>query len=91
GVTAGIDLALRVVAEIAGRDAAEAIQLSIEYDPHPPFDAGSPDRARQDIVRQVTRAAAPMMRDRAEQVRRAAAALDAADPGRGALRSGSGT
>lgn len=91
GVTAGIDLALRVVAEIAGRDAAEAIQLSIEYDPHPPFDAGSPDRARQDLVREVIRAAAPMMRDRAEQVRRAAAALDAADPGRGALRSGSGT
>ena len=79
GVTAGIDLALRVVAEIAGREAAETIQLAIEYDPRPPFDAGSPHRARPDLVRQVVRAAAPMMRDRAEQVRRAAAALDGAD------------
>jgi len=79
GVTAGIDLALRVVAEIAGREAAEAIQLAIEYDPRPPFDAGSPHRARPDLVQQVVRAAAPMMRDRAEQVRRAAAALDGAD------------
>jgi cyclohexyl-isocyanide hydratase len=79
GVTAGIDLALRVVAEIAGREAAETIQLAIEYDPRPPFDAGSPNRARQDLVQQVLRAAAPMMRDRAEQVRRAAAALDGAD------------
>jgi cyclohexyl-isocyanide hydratase len=79
GVTAGIDLALRVVAEIAGREAAETIQLAIEYDPRPPFDAGSPHRARPDLVRQVVRAAAPMMRDRAEQVRRAAAALDGTD------------
>jgi cyclohexyl-isocyanide hydratase len=78
GVTAGIDLALQVVAEIAGRDAAEAIQLAIEYDPRPPFDAGSPNRARQDLVRKVARAAEPMLRERAEQVRRAAAALDAA-------------
>ncbi len=79
GVTAGIDLALRVVAEIAGREAAETIQLAIEYDPRPPFDAGSPNRARQDLVQQAIRAAAPMMRDRAEQVRRAAAALERAD------------
>jgi len=79
GVTAGIDLALQVVAEIAGRDAAEAIQLAIEYDPRPPFDAGSPNRARQELVRKVARAAEPMLRERAEQVRRAAAALDAAE------------
>lgn len=79
GVTAGIDLALRVVAEIAGREAAETIQLAIEYDPRPPFDAGSPSRARQGLVQQAIRAAAPMMRERAEQVRRAAAALDGAD------------
>jgi cyclohexyl-isocyanide hydratase len=80
GVTAGIDLALRVVAEIAGQDAAEAIQLAIEYDPRPPFDAGSPARARPDLVRRVVEAAQPMMRDRAEQVRRAAAALDTSPP-----------
>ena len=38
GVTAGIDMALTVVAEIAGRDLAEAVQLAIEYAPDPPFD-----------------------------------------------------
>jgi cyclohexyl-isocyanide hydratase len=45
GVTAGIDFGLVLVAEIAGREAAETVQLSIEYDPAPPFDAGHPDRA----------------------------------------------
>ncbi len=45
GVTSGIDFGLHLVAEIAGRPAAEAIQLGIEYDPAPPFDAGHPDRA----------------------------------------------
>ena len=45
GVTAGIDFALRVVAEVAGEDVAKTIQLSIEYDPQPPFDAGSPKSA----------------------------------------------
>jgi cyclohexyl-isocyanide hydratase len=45
GVTSGIDFGLSVVAEIAGRATAEAIQLGIEYDPAPPFDAGHPDRA----------------------------------------------
>jgi len=45
GVTAGIDFALTVAAEVAGREAAERIQLSIEYDPAPPFAAGSPARA----------------------------------------------
>lgn len=45
GVTAGIDFALTVLAEIAGDALAQAVQLGIEYDPAPPFDAGSPDRA----------------------------------------------
>lgn len=45
GVTSGIDFALTVVAEIAGADAARAIQLGIEYDPSPPFTCGHPDRA----------------------------------------------
>lgn len=45
GVTSGIDFALRVVAELAGQDVAQAIQLAIEYDPAPPFDAGHPDKA----------------------------------------------
>ncbi len=45
GVTSGIDFGLSVVAEIAGETAAHTIQLSIEYDPVPPFDSGHPDRA----------------------------------------------
>jgi transcriptional regulator GlxA family with amidase domain len=45
GVTAGIDFGLALAAEIAGEATAQRIQLAIEYDPHPPFDAGHPDRA----------------------------------------------
>jgi cyclohexyl-isocyanide hydratase len=45
GVTAGIDLGLGVVAEIAGETTARKIQLGIEYDPAPPFDSGNPDKA----------------------------------------------
>jgi putative intracellular protease/amidase len=45
GVSAGIDMALRLAALIAGEDWAKAIQLSIEYDPQPPFDAGSASKA----------------------------------------------
>jgi cyclohexyl-isocyanide hydratase len=44
GVTAGIDFGLSVVAEIAGDNTAQAIQLGIEYDPAPPFDSGHPDK-----------------------------------------------
>jgi transcriptional regulator GlxA family with amidase domain len=50
GVSAGIDMALRLLAEIAGDDMAQAIQLGIEYDPQPPFDAGSPTKAPAAIV-----------------------------------------
>jgi len=50
GVSAGIDMALTVAAEIAGPDVAQAIQLGIEYDPQPPFDAGSPQKAPPEIV-----------------------------------------
>lgn len=50
GVSAGIDLALTLVAEILGEDMAKVIQLGIEYDPQPPFDAGSPAKAGARIV-----------------------------------------
>lgn len=50
GVTAGIDMALTVVAEIAGADYAQAVQLAIEYAPAPPFDSGRPERARPEIL-----------------------------------------
>ena len=45
GVTSGIDFALTLVAEIRGNDVAQAIQLQMEYDPEPPFHAGSPQSA----------------------------------------------
>lgn len=50
GVTAGIDFALALMARIAGDDAARAVQLALEYDPAPPFTAGSPDKAGPDLV-----------------------------------------
>jgi transcriptional regulator GlxA family with amidase domain len=50
GVSAGIDMALTLLAEEFGRDAAQLVQLLIEYDPQPPFDAGSPDKAPPEIV-----------------------------------------
>lgn len=50
GVSAGIDMALVLAARIAGEDAARAIQLGIEYDPAPPFDSGSPEKATPELV-----------------------------------------
>ncbi|GIE95998.1 DJ-1/PfpI family protein [Paractinoplanes rishiriensis] len=50
GVSAGIDLALDLAGRIAGAEAAQTIQLGIEYDPAPPFAAGSPDKAPAPIV-----------------------------------------
>jgi transcriptional regulator GlxA family with amidase domain len=58
GVSSGIDMALRLVQLIAGDDMAQALQLSIEYDPQPPLDAGSPAKAPDaivDLVRQTAR------------------------------------
>ncbi len=56
GVTSGIDFALTVIAAIAGQEFAEAIQLGLEYDPHPPFNNGHPDLADPEQVK--------MLRDR---------------------------
>lgn len=50
GVSSGIDMALRLGQVIAGDDVAQAVQLSIEYDPQPPFDAGSPAKAPEQVV-----------------------------------------
>jgi len=50
GVSSGIDMALTLVAEEFGTDAAQLTQLLIEYDPQPPFNAGSPDQAPSQIV-----------------------------------------
>jgi putative intracellular protease/amidase len=53
GVTAGLDMALSLAAQIAGVQVAQAIQLGLEYDPEPPFDAGSPEKAPAEIVEAV--------------------------------------
>ena len=50
GVSAGIDMALTLAARVAGDQMAQAIQLGIEYDPQPPFDAGSPQKAPAALV-----------------------------------------
>ncbi|EJL92407.1 transcriptional regulator containing an amidase domain and an AraC-type DNA-binding HTH domain [Herbaspirillum sp. CF444] len=50
GVTSGIDMALRVVADIAGLETAQKIQLAMEYDPAPPFAGGTPYTSPPDIV-----------------------------------------
>ncbi len=72
GVTAGIDMALTVMAEIAGEDCAKAVQLAIEYAPQPPFRAGRPEDAGADLVASVA-ARFQRMRPAREAAIRAAA------------------
>jgi transcriptional regulator GlxA family with amidase domain len=50
GVSAGIDLALALTAELWGPEIAQAVQLGIEYDPQPPFDSGAPSKADPEIL-----------------------------------------
>jgi putative intracellular protease/amidase len=50
GVSSGIDMALFLAGQIAGDTIAQAIQLGIEYDPQPPYDSGSPEKAPEDVV-----------------------------------------
>jgi len=71
GVSAGIDFALVVARELLGEETAQAIQLGIEYDPHPPFAAGAPESAPPGVVESVRAAARERQRERAVQVRRA--------------------
>lgn len=59
GVTAGIDFAFTLAAEIAGDDVAKAIQLALEYDPSPPFDAGAPEKAAPAALGAMERRYAP--------------------------------
>ena len=68
GVSAGIDMALTLVARVAGDEVAQAIQLGIEYDPQPPFDAGSPAKAPAQVV-QLVRARSRFEQEEAAQTR----------------------
>ena len=61
GVTAGLDFALTLAAEIAGTAHAHKIQLVAEYDPEPPFDAGSPDRAGLETTQALREMLAPFL------------------------------
>jgi cyclohexyl-isocyanide hydratase len=75
GVTAGIDFALTMVAELAGAAAAQAIQLHIEYAPAPPFDAGSPETAPAEVLVAARSRGAPLRAEREAIVARAGARL----------------
>jgi cyclohexyl-isocyanide hydratase len=75
GVTAGIDFALTMVAELAGREVAESIQLGIEYAPAPPFDAGSPETARPELVAAVRARMSDLRIKREARVTAVAAAM----------------
>ena len=75
GVTAGIDFALTVAGELFGAETARRIQLAIEYDPRPPYDAGSPAQADASLVAAVRKASEARQAERAAAVERAAARL----------------
>ena len=75
GVTAGIDFGLAIAGAAFGRKVAEQIQLSIEYDPHPPFDAGSPRTADPALVEDTRARGAARQKQRQAIVDRAAARL----------------
>jgi cyclohexyl-isocyanide hydratase len=64
GVTAGVDFALTLVAEMLGETRAQAIQLELEYAPAPPFDAGRPERAPAAITAQLREATQPSLAKR---------------------------
>lgn len=75
GVTSGIDMALRVVADAAGESTARKIQLAVEYDPAPPFPGGTPFTSPPEIVSAVLEASRGRRADREAKVARAAARL----------------
>lgn len=72
GVTAGIDFALVMLEELAGRDLAESIQLGLEYAPSPPFERGRPELARPEVLAQVKARMAAAIGGRAEAATEAA-------------------
>ncbi|QNQ09460.1 DJ-1/PfpI family protein [Sphingomonas alpina] len=75
GVTAGIDFGLALTAAIRGEDHARLVQLSLEYDPAPPFDAGSPERADAATLARYQALAARLAPDRDERTRALAARM----------------
>ena len=78
GVTAGIDGALRLAAEIRGEAIAQRIQLAIAYAPEPPFQSGTPQTAPPEILEAARRDVAGLIARREASARRAAAKLGVA-------------
>lgn len=72
GVTAGIDFALKLVSLLVDRTTAEAIQLRLEYNPAPPFNAGSPDTAPAEVLALMKERVAPSQARRLDAAKRAA-------------------
>lgn len=70
GVTAGIDAALMVAAELRGLDEAQAIQLFMQYAPEPPFSSGTPDTAPPHVLQSVTAQGKPLLERRLQTARR---------------------
>jgi transcriptional regulator GlxA family with amidase domain len=75
GVTAGIDFALTLAAEVAGDDFAQALQLGLEYAPAPPFNAGRPETAPPEILARVQAMYGAAMPERRAAAEKAAAAV----------------
>lgn len=75
GVTAGIDFALTLAAELAGERVAQQIQLALEYDPHPPFACGSPEKAGPELTASVQELFAALQTERQAAVEAAQARL----------------
>ena len=75
GVTAGIDFGLTLAAELAGEEVARSIQLALEYDPQPPFDSGSPEKAGTERVARMRERLAPLLETRRKANQQAAARL----------------
>jgi cyclohexyl-isocyanide hydratase len=77
GVTAGIDFGLSLAAELAGEEVARLLQLAFEYDPHPPFDSGTPEKAGPALVAQLRALQQGRLADVLPRIERAAARLRA--------------
>ncbi|MEO6919511.1 MAG: DJ-1/PfpI family protein [Collimonas sp.] len=75
GVTAGIDFGLTLAAELAGEELAKSLQLMFEYDPQPPFDCGSPEKAGSERVARVLALQEKRIKIVEEQIQRVALAL----------------
>jgi cyclohexyl-isocyanide hydratase len=80
GVTAGIDFSLTLIAELWGDAVARMVQLALEYDPQPPFDAGSPKTASPEEVQRLLQRSQALLDRRRAATKKAAARLEPHQP-----------